>query len=437
MFNTFRGGIHPPQRKTLTENQRIENLSVPQICHISMQQHTGVPAVPIVEIGDVIREGELIGQAQGSAGANVHSAVPGKVIDIIEIESEKGKDITVIIEAEGAFTTTCCTSVINDWKKTDKSLLLDIVHESGIIGLDGASSLSTAKKPAFSDLKIDTLIVNGLESEPYLTAYDMLMRTHPGEIIEGIQIVLKILGIKKAVIAIGDNKKLSIKAMKDIIKDITPEERITIKKIPNKYPQDAEKQLVYSVLKRVVSIQGQTVDAGVVVLNAGTVYSIREAVLFNKPLIERYLTVSGDMINRPGNYKVRIGTLISDIVEECGGLKGTPAKILLGGPLRGYSISSLNMPVVKGTSGILFLSQAEVSSDKSDPCIRCGRCISVCPAGLVPREIASAVENCKFDLTLKLRADACITCGSCSYICPSKRPLCHYVKTAKDKQSLQ
>jgi len=437
VFNTFRGGIHPPQRKTLTENSGIENLSVPQICYIPMLQHMGVPAEPVVKIGDIIREGELIGAARGNNSANVHAAVPGKVIDIAEELTDNGRQTTIVIEAEGAFTTTGSSAAINDWNNIDKTDLLNIVRDCGIVGLGGAALPTAETLSPPPEKHINTLIVNGAESEPYLTVDDLLMRTYPGEIIEGIKITLKIIGIKKAVIAVEDNKKTAIKLLKEALKKSNQSGEIILKQLRTKYPQESEKQLIYSTLNKVVPSSGQAVDAGVIVQNVGTIYAIREAVLFYKPLIDRYLTISGKMINRPGNYKVRIGTKISDIVEECGGLKGTPSKIVIGGPMCGISVDTMEIPVTKGTSGILFLSDDEVRPGDFSSCIRCGRCVSVCPMGLIPCRIAGAVERERFDLASELHADTCIMCSSCSYVCPAKRPLSNFVRIAQENMSQQ
>jgi len=438
VFNTFRGGVHPPQRKTLTMNAGIENLSVPQICHIPMQQHAGIAAIPVVKKGDSVREGELIGRADEYTSVNVHASVPGKVIEIIESLYSNIQQTTVVIEAEGAFTTTGASStVVNDWRNIDSSILLDIVHNCGIAGLGGDACSTAAKLTIPSDVKVDTLIINGAESEPYLTSDDMIMKTYPREIIEGIQITLKIIGIKKAFIAVEDNKKHALKLLKEAVKKNPLEEKIIVKQLRSKYPQGSEKQLVYSLLKRVVHTSKPSISSGVIVLNVGTIYAIREAVLFNKPLIDRFITISGDMINKPGNYKVRLGTRISEIIEECGGLKGTPAKVVIGGPLRGLSIENMDLPVVKSTSGILFLSGKETCHDDYSSCIRCGRCVSVCPSGLIPRDIAASVETGKFEQMVKLHPEACIKCSCCSYVCPAKRPLSYFVNIAMETLSQQ
>lgn len=435
MFNTFRGGIHPPQRKTLTENLGIENLSVPQICHIPMLQHHGQPAEPVVKVGDIIREGELVGRAAVSGSANVHASVPGKVIDIAEVLTDSGRLTTIVIEAEGAFTTTGSSSTVKEWQNVDKTVLLNTIRDCGIVSLGGDPYPAAEKLSRSPEMSIDTLIVNGAESEPYLTVDDILMKTYPCEIIEGIKIALKIIGIKKAVIAVEDNKKAAIRLLKEALKNNTSPYEVTVKQLKTKYPQDSEKQLVYSVLRKTVKSPGKAEDSGAIVLDICTIYAIREAVLFSKPLIERYITISGNMINRPGNYKVRIGTMISDIVEECGGLKGKPSKIVIGGPMSGISIDTLDIPVMKSTSGILFLSEDEIRSGDCNSCVRCGRCVSVCPMGLIPCKIAGAVERGRFDLAGELHADACIKCSSCSYVCPAKRPLSNYVSMARENLS--
>ena len=316
MFDAFRGGVHPPQRKTLSENKSIINISVPQLCYIPMQQHIGVPAKPIVEAGDVVTEGQLIGEAQGFVSANVHASVPGKVIKISEELTAYSKQSTVVIEADGAFSTTGSGRAYNDFHKIDRHDLLGMIRDYGIVGLGGAAFPTSIKLAPPPEMNIDTLIVNGAECEPYLTNDDILMNTYPDEIVEGILIALKILGIKKCIIGVEDNKKSAVEALNDAIKKITTDSDITVRGLKTKYPQGAEKQLIYTILKRVVPSRGLPMDVGVAVQNVGTVYAIREAVVFNKPLIDRLITVSGGMINKAGNYKVRIGTLISDIVEE-------------------------------------------------------------------------------------------------------------------------
>jgi len=432
MFSSFRGGIHPPENKKISEGIPFSNLSIPQTCYIPLQQHIGAPARPVVEIGDVVEEGQLIGKGEGFVSANVHSSVPGKVIDIIDHETVYGVQPTIIIEADGAFSASSPKRDAIDWTRLEPEDILTTVKESGIVGLGGAAFPTSVKLNPPSERTIDTLVINGAECEPYLTVDDMLMQTYPEDIIEGIRITLKVLGIKKAVIGIEKNKMKAVKALKDAVARMKPAETIEVKALKTMYPQGAEKQLIYSLLRRTVPARGLPMDVNVIVQNVGTIFAIREAVMFNKPLYERYITVSGSMINKPGNYKIRVGMSIDDIIEECGGLKGDPAKIVIGGPMCGLSIADTDIPVVKGTSGILFLSKEEIDTRQYDNCIRCGRCVSICPMGLMPCEIAQAVENDRLEIAEDYEPYDCIMCGSCSYICPSQRPISHFIKLAQE-----
>ncbi|MBP8987601.1 MAG: RnfABCDGE type electron transport complex subunit C, partial [Spirochaetes bacterium] len=277
---------------------------------------------------------------------------------------------------------------------------------------------------------IDTLIINGSECEPYLTVDDMLMQTHPEEIIEGIQIAMKIMGINKAYIGVEKNKPLAIKALQTAVANVKTHE-IVIMPLNMRYPQGAEKQLIYTITRREVPSGGLPMDVHVVVQNVGTIYAIREAVLFDKPLIERYITVTGKIVRKPGNYKVRFGMRVSDILEECGGLAENPSKIIMGGPMCGLALNHMDIPVVKGTSGILFLAKDETKVTPFRSCIRCGRCVSVCPMNLMPCDLGNAAEKQRYDIAEKLHPFDCIMCGSCSYICPSKRPLSHFIKVVQ------
>jgi electron transport complex protein RnfC len=397
-----------------------------------MKQHPGMPADVVVSKGDFVDEGQLIGLAKDRLGANVHATVPGRIIDVGGYPTVNGTQPVVVVEAEGAFTTTGSLAMVNAWEKLEGTALLKMISDAGIVGLGGFTLPAFEKITNASEKKAHTLIINAVESEPYLTADDILMKTYPSEILEGIYILLKITGLKKAFIGIEYNKDQSIKALNAELTKNSSDRIVTIKRLKTKYPQCAEKLLVYSILGETIPLNAYPSDVGVLILNVATVYAIREAVIYNKPLIDRYITVSGSMINRPGNYKVRIGTRISDIIEECGGLKDEPFATVMGGPMRGCFIKSFDIPVEKGTTGVLFLSGEEVKSVNDDSCIRCGRCISVCPAGLVPRDIAGAAEIKRFDLINSMHLNSCIMCNCCSYICPSKRPLSFLIEMAKE-----
>lgn len=389
-------------------------------------QRDGIPVEIVVSKGDMINEGQLIGKDMDNSGAHIHATVPGKVIDIGEYPSVNGMTPTVVIEAEGAFITSGSLSSIKSWEQLDIKEITERIVNSGITGLRHLIPVPD-KIPPDTLKNADILIINGAESEPYLTSDDILMKTYPDEILDGIKILLRITGIKKAYIAVEDNKKQAIKILKEAVKKTVPDGSVSVKSLKNKYPQGMERLLVYGIVGN--SISSYPVKPPV--LNISTVYSVRDAVLFNKPVIDRYITVSGSMINRPGNYKVRIGTRISDIIEECGGLKGDTFLMIMGGPICGKSVNSMNIPVDKDTTAVLFLAEDEVRSDDEYPCIRCGRCLAVCPAGLVPRDIACAVEMKRPDLVEKKDLDACIKCNCCSYICPSKRPLSYLINSAR------
>ncbi|MFC1670626.1 electron transport complex subunit RsxC [Spirochaetota bacterium] len=433
MFSTFKGGIHPPENKKVTEEMEFSNLPIPQVCYIPLQQHIGAPAKCTVSEGDMVEEGQLIGIGEGFITANVHASIPGKVREIVDCFTVYNNQKTVVIEAEGAFSASAKPKEPLEWNNLSRNDIIKKIQEAGIVGLGGAAFPTHVKLSPPSDKNIDTLIVNGAECEPYLTVDDMLMKDFAKEILMGTRITLKALGIKHAIIGIEDNKKGALRSFKEALSEVDFSETVKVKKLKTKYPQGAEKQLIYSILRRTVPSGALPMDIGVVVQNVGTIFSIREAVLFGKPLFERYITVSGKMINKPGNYKVRIGTRVSDIVEECGGLKGDPAKVVIGGPMCGLSIPSLDMPVVKGTSGILFLSEEEVNIDGYLPCIRCGKCVSVCPVGLLPCELGDAIENNRIEEAEKFNPFDCVMCGSCAYTCPARRPLSHFIKLAQDR----
>lgn len=433
-FNTFIGGIHPPENKHLTEDKAFSNLSIPQLCYIPMQQHVGKPANPIVEVGDTVREGQLIGLSDGYISANVHASVPGKVVEIGRYPTLYSKEgVCVVIEAQGAFSTSGKILDEEQWESLTALDLINRVAEAGIVGLGGAAFPTHVKLQPPRKRQIDTLIVNGSECEPYLTVDDMLMQTHPSEIIEGVRVALKILGINQAFIGIEKNKPKAIQALEERLTAISIPEKITVAPLKVKYPQGAEKQLIHSILKRNVPSGGLPMDVHVVVQNVGTIFAIREAVVLRKPLFERFITVTGEIVKKPGNYKARLGTRISDVIEECGGLTEKPGKIIMGGPMCGIAVDTIEIPVVKGTSGLLFLKNEEIQVSQYRPCIRCGRCVAVCPAGLMPFELVNAIEKGRYDLVEPSNPFDCIMCGSCAYCCPSKRPLNHFIRMAQEK----
>ncbi|MDA3900469.1 MAG: electron transport complex subunit RsxC [Spirochaetes bacterium] len=428
---SFKGGIHPPENKKQTEQRSVENLSIPHRCFVPVQQHIGKPAVPVVEVGDYVQVGQLIAKADGFVSANIHASIPGKITSIDKHPTPfSPAGLVIQIETHGNFTHEKAPSK-KQWSDLTPKELLDKVFDSGIAGMGGASFPTHVKLSPPANAKIDMLIVNAAECEPYLTVDDALIKRSYQDIIEGIMVTRTILGIKKVIIGLEDNKKSSYLTIKNYLKQIN-EKDIKVALLKTKYPQGAEKQLIYSLSRRVVPSGALPLDIGVVVQNVGTCFAIQQAVCYDTPLYERLVTVSGSLINNPGNYKVRIGTPISDIIKECGGLKAEPHKIILGGPMCGQSVENLDIPVVKGTSGVLFLTKKECSASRYTNCIRCGRCVQACPINLLPFEIAAHVEIAMPQNTENLSPLDCIQCGACSYTCPSQRPVSHFIKVAQD-----
>lgn len=430
----FFGGIHPPTRKEATRGFAFVNLPVPHTCWIPLQQHIGAAAKPVVAVGDSVAEGQVIGAAEGFISANVHASIPGKVVGIHEVITASGVRPAVVIEAEGSFSTTTVTPEPAEWQSLSIEEIRDRIKSAGIVGMGGAAFPTAVKLSPPAGRKIDTIVVNGAECEPYLTVDDMLMQTYPNEIIEGARIARKVVGAQRILIGVEANKPAALAALQAAVAAWLPEP-IQVVKLPTRYPQGAERQMIYTLLKREVPSGGLPMDAGVIVQNVGTLHAIREAVLFERPLIARYLTVGGGAIAKPGNYKARIGMRLRDIVEECGGFRDRCAAVVIGGPMCGMAVPSLDVPVVKGTSGVLFLTEGEIAKGEYGPCIRCGKCVAACPMGLLPCDIANATERQRDDLAAALHPFDCILCGSCSYVCPSKRPVSAFITQVRARLS--
>jgi electron transport complex protein RnfC len=305
------------------------------------------------------------------------------------------------------------------------------IQEGGLAGLGGATFPTHVKLTPPKEKKIDTLIINGAECEPYLTADHRLMLEKSEDIVKGVEIIAKILNVDRIIIGIENNKKDAAQKLSDTIQSLNKKMEVML--FPVKYPQGAEKQLIKAAIDREVPVGGLPMDVGVVVSNVGTAKAVFDAVAWNKPLISRVVTVTGDAINEPKNLEVRIGTGFQEVVEYCGGLKDNAMKVIMGGPMMGIAQYSLDVPVVKGTSGILILSDKVAHQPKEDPCILCGRCVDVCPMGLLPTTLARLSEFDRLEEAEEKGILACIECGSCSFICPSNRYLVHYIRFGKRK----
>ncbi|MCX6325415.1 MAG: electron transport complex subunit RsxC [Bacteroidia bacterium] len=431
MLKTFPlGGVHPPENK-LTANIAIGYLPIPENVIIPISQHIGAPATTIVYKGDYVKTGQVIATNKGFVSSNIHSSVSGKVNKIDTIIDTTGyKQAAVFIDVEG-----------DEWIETidRNSELVKVIKlspeeitkrclESGIVGLGGATFPSHVKLTVPAGKKCNLLIINGVECEPYLTSDHRLMIERGEEILIGVTILMKALNVDRAKIGIENNKP---DAIDHLTKLATGFKGITVHALKVKYPQGAEKQLIKALINREVPSGHLPLDVGTVVHNVGTAFAVYEAVQKNKPLFERVVTITGKSLTRPGNYFVRMGTPVSKLIEAAGGMPNDTGKIVNGGPMMGKAINNIDVPVVKGTSGIILFPHNESERPKVNPCIRCTKCVSVCALNLEPFLLMSLSEKGLFERAEKERITDCMECGSCSYTCPAGRPLLDYIRLGK------
>lgn len=427
-----KGGVHPPESKEITEHLAIEKMPLPAQVEIPLLQHFGAPCQPLVNKKDRVEEGDLIGQVQG-LGANVHASITGTVTNVGTSIGPTSLNIpSVTIDRDTEAPDKIYTPL--DWRGLSPQELLQKIKDGGIVGIGGAGFPAHVKLSPPPDAKVDTLVLNGAECEPYLTCDHRVMLEKPEEVVEGAKILLHVLGIKDCYIGVESNKNDAIDALRKTIEQQKLDGvKIQVSPLKVKYPQGSEKQLIESTTGRKVPGGGLPFDVGVIVQNVGTAKAVFDAVVLNKPLYEKVITISGRGISRPANLQVRIGTRIRDIVEYLGGTKADLAKIVMGGPMMGFAVSSLDIPVTKTCSGILFLTRDEIDEQPYGPCIRCGWCVEACPMGLSPNEIGLYVEAGRAADTAPFGVFDCFECGSCAFVCPAKRPLVQFIRLAKQK----
>ncbi|MGC8976340.1 MAG: electron transport complex subunit RsxC [Candidatus Ratteibacteria bacterium] len=426
----FKNGVKLIDFKSLSKNEKIEEFKYPEKVIIPLSQHTGSPAKPIVKKGDYVVEGEVIGEITGFISSYIHSSVSGKVVDIIPYNLPTNrKSLSVIIESDGERKS--IEKIKRDWLALSSKEIIDIVRNSGIVGLGGAAFPTHVKMTIPEGKKVEFIIINGCECEPFLTCDYRVLKEYTEEIIEGIQIICKATNVKNVFIGIEKNKIDLLPFLEKAIKNLKIYINIKIKLLPERYPQGSEKHLIKSILNKEVPSGGLPIDVGCIVFNVQTTLSIKRAVCDGIPLTERVLTCTG-LVNKPKNLKVRIGTLISEILNYCEGEIKYGRKVVIGGPMMGIQIPNTDVPVIKGTTGILLLPEERLPED-IQPCIRCGKCVDVCPMFLMPSEIGRYVEYGRFDKCENLNVFDCIECGCCAYICPAKRPLVDFIKCAKFK----
>ncbi len=427
-----KGGIHPPEFKTQTQGLGIEIMPVPDELELILGQHIGAPCQPTVGKREEIGEGALIGEVKKGLGVPLHAPVAGKIKDIgnsVHPVRVSAPSITLTVNREAA----AVRYERQAWQNLDAAELLTRVHDGGIIGIGGAGFPTHVKLKPPANSPVDTLILNGAECEPYITADHRAMLEYSAEIVEGAKIILKILGIKECHIGIENNKPDAILAMTKAAEPSSPDASVKIRTLQVKYPQGSEKQLIQAITGRKVPAMALPSAVGVVVQNVATAKAIYDAVVLRKPLYEKVITVAGKGIGRPANLLVKIGTKLKDIVDYLGGLQPGLSKIVFGGPMMGFAVSSLEVPVTKTTSAVLFLTKDEIDTKPHSQCIRCGWCLDACPMGLEPKEIGLHVEAGRSEVTEPFGVFECFECGSCAYVCPAKRPLVQFVRLAKMK----
>jgi electron transport complex protein RnfC len=426
------GGIHPPENK-ITAGNGIRQLPVPEQVSIPIYQHLGAPPKILVERGQEVLVGELLASGEGFISAGVHSSVSGKVFKIDGVTDISGYTRTaVVINVEGDrwIDSIDRSGELNRKISMDSREIIETVLKMGIVGMGGATFPTHVKLTLPRGKKADTLLVNGAECEPYLTSDHALMMEKADEILCGASILMKALKVQKAIVGIEANKQDAIEHFRKRAGDY---QGISIQDLKVKYPQGGEKQLIKAITGREVPSGGLPIDVGVVVFNVGTSFAVYEAVQKNKPLIDRVVTVSGKHLASPGNYRVRIGTPVSALIEAAGGLPENTGKVISGGPMMGKALNSLDVPIIKGTSGITLLPETESNRKEMLNCIRCTRCVTVCPMGLEPFLLMSLGERELFERMEMEKNMDCIECGSCSYTCPSNRPLLDYIRLGKSE----
>jgi H+/Na+-translocating ferredoxin:NAD+ oxidoreductase subunit C len=430
-LRTFsRGGIHPPGKKYLTEDKPIKNAVISDLSVIAMSQQLGSPSECIVKPGDIVREGMLIGKSTGFISGNIHSPLPGKVKEITDIYLPNGSSSkAVVIEMEGEFDRLGKEVIETSWEHLSGKDLIEIINSNGIVGLGGATFPANVKFSIPRGKKAEYLVINGVECEPYLTADHRLMLEKTDQIIEGIKIIASIINPEKLVIGIEDNKQNAIESLRAAAQRVNLPLEVLALKV--KYPQGDEKQLLKAITGREVPSGALPIEIGCVVSNVGTVHAIYEAVVLGKPLIERVVTVSGGAIKNPQNLKAKIGTPINSLIEECGGFTEKPAKVVVGGPMMGFTIYDLDTPVTKGTSGILALTPREVRNAAQTACISCGRCITACPMGLNPTTLFKYIDHSEYENAENIGLMDCKECGSCGYVCLARIPLIQGMRLGK------
>lgn len=427
--STFKGGTHPYEGKELSMSTPIEVMEPGEELVFSMSQHIGAPATPVVAVGDTVKMGQLIGEASGFISANIVSSVSGEVKAVEpRLLSSGAKATCVVIANDGQYEPIEGLGEDRDYTTLSKEEIRQIIKDAGIVGMGGAGFPTNVKVTPKNEEDIDYVIVNGAECEPYLTSDYRLMLERAEELVQGLRVVVSLFDKAKGVIAIEDNKPEAIAKLQYLTQD---DPKLEVKVLKTKYPQGAERQVIYVVTGRKINSKKLPADAGCIVDNVQTVLAIYDAVCKRTPSMSRVMTLTGDAMARPQNYEVKFGMSHAEVLEKAGGLNGEAEKLISGGPMMGMAMYDLNTPVTKTSSSILAMSRDEVSAWEPTNCIRCGRCATVCPSHLVPQMMAQAAERDDLEYFEKINGMECYECGSCTYVCPAKRRLTQIFKQAR------
>lgn len=427
-FSTFKGGVHPYDGKDLAKDQPIQKIMPKGEMVYPLSQHIGAPASPIVAVGDRVLRGQKIAEAGGFVSAPIYASVSGTVKAIQPRRTAVGDMVNSIIVENDGLMEEVEFHPVEDINSLSKEEILNRIKEAGVVGMGGAGFPTHVKLSPKEPEKIEFIIANCAECEPYLTADYRRMIETPEELVEGMKIVLRLFEGAKGILGVEDNKPDAIAKLQELTKD---EPRVEVMPLQTKYPQGGERQLIYATTKREINSTMLPADAGCIVDNVETLISIYHAVKFGKPVMERIFTVTGDAVVKPGNFLYCIGMSYAELLEAAGGFKEQPEKIISGGPMMGFSMFELEIPTTKTSSSLLCFLKDEVAASETTACINCGRCVGACPEQIIPSKLAKMSEFGDKAAFEKWNGMECIECGSCSYICPAKRPLAQYIKTMK------
>lgn len=417
---TFKGGIHPNDGKSLAKDKAIVTVLPKGDLIYPLSQHIGAPASPIVSVGDHVKKGQKIAEAGGFVSAPVYASVSGDVKAIEPHFNSTGSKVNcIVIENDGTYEEVEYAPV-KPVEELSKEEILNLIGDAGIVGMGGAGFPTKVKLSPKEPEKIEYVIANCAECEPYITADYRRMLENPEELVSGMKVVLKLFDNAKGIFGVEDNKPDCIAKLKELTKD---EPRMEVLSLKTKYPQGAERQLIFATTGRAINSSMLPADAGCVVDNVETLIGIHNAVINGKPLMERIVTVSGDAVKEPGNFKVLFGTNQRELVEAAGGFASEPEKVISGGPMMGFAMFTLDTPITKTSSSILCLTKDEVAANEPSACINCGRCVEVCPSRIIPSRLADFAEHHDEESFTKWEGLECVECGSCSYVCPAKRQL--------------